>query len=684
MKAPNGTFRERVRSVCAAMMVCILPPVAQGAEIGGQEMLSALQNDLISIDQTAAINKQNIDYKPYIISVLQRDQLQQLGVSNLREALKLVPGVDISVGMMGVTYPVFRGSNPYSMGQSQLYIDGVAVNDAIFNAYYHYLEMPVDIIERVEVVRGPGSLLAHEHAYGGSINVITRAADVLNDAQETRVFAAGGSNRYREGGALVSARTGSWMIGGDAYYQDASRHSFEGPDSLGDSRMAYFDNENYAVGLNARNGNWNIGGRLTSQVSGPNYGQMFTLSQDPTDSLKIRTNNLHATYTTPVAEKTVVKLSAEYLDQDRKLKNKTVPNGRMWMMQSYPFGRYFYVDYAERKLSALAQIDNDSFEGWHLVAGVKKSRTTVEQNDARMTMPNSMMLMGADLLKTSDRDITTLYGEATYQPEEATSIAAGFKYDDISDHGSKFSPRLSAVHLLDSNNILKAMYTRSYTLPSWRDQYFFNAPTNHGVVGAETVDSYELSYIRKREGDKSLRFNLFYLKNKDQNVINPLTIKVADVYDTTIKGAEVEVQYALGESDDLTFNYSYADATIDRTGEPIPNSAKHMAALANLYRFNDKLSTGTILKYVGPKPRDAADPRGDLERYVTWDQSIVYKDYTKGYTLSLSVQNLLGTHYHLPAALAVDPVLGNKITYPNDFVQPGRTFWVKFEKSWQK
>lgn len=666
---------RKVRVVYCLSIIFALANISHAAESEGEKMLHSLQDDLLNIDKTADANKQNIDYKPYIVSVLQHDQLEKLGVINLGEALKLVPGVDISVGKMGVTYPVFRGSNPYSVGQSQLYIDGVAVSDTIFNAYFQYLDMPINIIERIEVVRGSGSLLAHEHAYGGSINVITRAADILNETAVSRAFVGGSGGNTRLAGGQTLVKAGLWKIGVDAYYQESHRHSFEGPDSLGQSREAYFDNETYAVGLNARNERWNIGGRFTSQVTGPSYGQMFTLSQDPGDYLDIKTNNLHAAYTVPIGADTLLKVSGDYLDENRKLKNKTIPDQTTYMGQYFPYGRYFYVDYAERRLIALVQVENDTWEGLHLIGGIKKSVTTVGHDEARMTKPGGMTLAYSDLLFTDRRDITTLYGEATYQSAEATSIAAGFKYDDISDHGKMFSPRISAVHLLDPNNILKAMATRSYRLPSWREEYFFGASSNYGYVKTEKVDSYELSYIHKTDNDQSMHFNLFYLKNRDQVEISSIYInKATDIYDTTIKGAEFEIQRSVGESDDLTFNYSYADGTIDRYAVPIPNSANHMATLTNMYHFNDKFTTGTILKYVGAKARDKADIRTKLDDYVTWDQSFCYKDYEKDYSVSLSVQNLLNESYYLPAAIG---------TYANDFVQPGRSVWIKFEKSWQ-
>ncbi|MGD9971185.1 MAG: TonB-dependent receptor plug domain-containing protein [Sulfuricurvum sp.] len=672
-----GYFAKKAKYIVVnATLLCCIPvqTTLKAEEAGQTDYLSSLEGDMLKIDEEASINKQNVDYKPYIISVLTHEQLEKLGITTLRDALKLVPGVDISVGMMGVTYPVFRGSNPYAM-ESQLYIDGVSVNDAIFNAYYHSLDLPIEIIDRIEVVRGPGSLLSHELAFGGSINVITRAANPLNETEETRIFTAAGSNRYRMGGLQTLIKAGSWKIGGDAYYQDSSRHDWEGPDFLGSSREAYFDNENYAVGINARNGTWNLGGRFASQITGPSYGQMFTLSQDPSDYLDIRTDTVYADYKSYIGADTTLKLSGTVVEQHRKLKNKTLPDGITYMGKTFPFGRYFYVDYDERRTTGIVELENDGWDNLHLTGGIKRTVFSVLRDNAQMTMPGSAMLMSSDLISTNSRTITTGYGEATYSPMETTSFAAGFKYDDISDHGTKFSPRVSAVHLLDSNNILKAMYTRSYRLPSWREEYFYSAPQNYGFVDIETVNSYEVSYIRKLSSNDSFRVNLFYLLNEGQTELDAITKVATSRYDTTIRGGEVEWQYTLGESDQIGINYSYADGTIDGTGQPIPNSAKHMATLTNIYQIDDAWTTGSVVKYVGSRAREVGDTRSALDGYVTWDQSLMYHDYGRKYSVSLTVQNLLDETWYLPAVAG---------TYPNDFQQPGRTIWLKFEKSWQK
>ena len=64
------------------------------------DMLSLLNDDLNKYSQIATATRQNVDYMPYVISVLETEELSQLGLLTLRDALNLVPGVDLSIGMV--------------------------------------------------------------------------------------------------------------------------------------------------------------------------------------------------------------------------------------------------------------------------------------------------------------------------------------------------------------------------------------------------------------------------------------------------------------------------------------------------------------------------------------------------------------------------------------------------------
>ncbi|MEJ2372725.1 MAG: Plug domain-containing protein, partial [Sulfurimonas sp.] len=120
------------------------------------EVLASISKDMEHFNDVATITKQNEHYQPYIISVFKGKELETLGVSNLKEALQLVPGVDIATDNLNNQTPIFRGSNPQAYGQTKLFIDDVLVNNLFFDSYSEYLGMPIEMIKRIEVVRGPG------------------------------------------------------------------------------------------------------------------------------------------------------------------------------------------------------------------------------------------------------------------------------------------------------------------------------------------------------------------------------------------------------------------------------------------------------------------------------------------------------------------------------------------------
>jgi len=87
--------------------------------------------------------------------------------------LLLAPGVDITTDNFNNRTMIFRGSNPSAYGQTKLFIDGTLVNEVVFDSYTQYLKMPIEMIKRIEVTRGPGSKTDGVNAYAGSISVIT-------------------------------------------------------------------------------------------------------------------------------------------------------------------------------------------------------------------------------------------------------------------------------------------------------------------------------------------------------------------------------------------------------------------------------------------------------------------------------------------------------------------------------
>ncbi|MCR4458108.1 MULTISPECIES: catecholate siderophore receptor CirA [Enterobacteriaceae] len=147
--------------LCASAMVLALPAFAVDSE-----------SDTLVV--TAAATEQNLKDAPASISVVTQQDLQRRPVNNLKDVLQDVPGVQLTNegdNRKGIS---IRGlSSSYTL----ILIDGKRVNSR--NAVFRHNDfdlnwIPVDAIERIEVVRGPMSSLYGSDALGGVVNIITK------------------------------------------------------------------------------------------------------------------------------------------------------------------------------------------------------------------------------------------------------------------------------------------------------------------------------------------------------------------------------------------------------------------------------------------------------------------------------------------------------------------------------
>ncbi|HEX5330290.1 Plug domain-containing protein, partial [Sulfuricurvum sp.] len=179
-------------------------------------LFAALTSDINSIAQSAKDQRANIDYLPYVMSVFDGEELSRAGASSLKEALSLVAGVNIASDNLSLFNPVFRGSNPVAYGQSKLIIDGVEVNDLFFDGYTAYLSMPIDMIKRIEVVRGPGSYSNGHSGYAGSIIITTYKAE-MSSGDSGRWFTSVGNHHTGKAGGSFAMREDDFAFSADIY-----------------------------------------------------------------------------------------------------------------------------------------------------------------------------------------------------------------------------------------------------------------------------------------------------------------------------------------------------------------------------------------------------------------------------------------------------------------------------------
>jgi outer membrane cobalamin receptor len=152
---------------------------------------------------TAAASPVELGRITRTLTVITREQIAELPAHSVADVLRLVASVDVRArGERGsqVDFAV-RGAN---FGQMLVLVDGVRLNDAQSGHHNGDIPVPLDAIERIAILHGPGSSLFGADAFGGTVNVITRRrTEPLSGAVEA------GSFGLVAGGATVGASRGA-------------------------------------------------------------------------------------------------------------------------------------------------------------------------------------------------------------------------------------------------------------------------------------------------------------------------------------------------------------------------------------------------------------------------------------------------------------------------------------------
>lgn len=675
-------------------------------------LLESISSDMKHYNKVATATNQNEHYQPYIISVFQAKELEKLGVSNLKEALRLVPGVDMATDNLDINTPIFRGSNPLAYGQSKLFIDGVLVNNVFLDAYSEYLSLPIEMIKRIEVVRGPGSKTDGVNAYAGSINVITYAEDFEGFESNDKVVLKAGSNRYKMGGFVKTYKTDDLKLFVDFYYQEDDKKLPAGPDGYSQGSMSIpglFDNtglsktgdaplwlKEYSLGITLEYKDFSLKARTLNHTQGSAYGINLSLPQE-NDRVKLPSNYLELGYNKKInAYQVDIKAGVKYDTFDSKA--KLAPDGLefMDMIQldifhnpsppSVTFTDGIYGEHLaqQRTLYQSSYLKYSGISNHVITTGyrfVKEETIDMVSKLSNWETGDVALVDYTEIYpffnKNAKRNILILSMQDEFQFNYNFSFIYGFNYEETSFKDAGFEPRVSMVYQLDAENIFKTMYSRSHRNASWQEMFTMN---NHSRVGnvelnPEHVDAFEVAYIKKFSSDTYLQTNLFYLLNKDQ-IYNSATDPVyRNVLDTDIYGLELEYKGNISSADQLYLNYSYVTGKSHVKGEDasdeLPNVANHMAKGYYIYNINSALSLSGVAKYVGAKERVSGDTREKVKAYSTIDTSLGYKNQEDNYNLTFSIKNIFNTNVTFPSP---------PDTYIQDYAQEGRTFLISFKK----
>jgi outer membrane receptor for ferrienterochelin and colicin len=174
-----------------SVMLSLLPKdgfTVENQQIASADLMSLSLEELMDVKVIVASKKEaTLREAPGIITVVTAEEIAHSGARDLIDVLRLVPGYDFGVQLSNLVGVAIRGQ--WAMeGKVLLLIDGIEMNERRNASTEFGQHFPVEQISRIEIIRGPGSVMYGGSAELGVINIITKKAEELNGAVATASY----------------------------------------------------------------------------------------------------------------------------------------------------------------------------------------------------------------------------------------------------------------------------------------------------------------------------------------------------------------------------------------------------------------------------------------------------------------------------------------------------------------
>ena len=670
--------------------------------------------DFVSI---ATGTQKRIDKAPAITSLITAKDIERMGATHLDEILERVPGLHVSsstVSRLDSVYSI-RGIQTGFNPQVLVLLNGTEFKNSFSGGLPYTFRFPANIIDRIEVIRGPGTAVYGADAFSGVINIVTK------DLAATNNVSAG----YRRGSFNSSD---AWVHAGYNNGDYKFGLAIESQKSDGDSdRLAMSDLQtNLDNLLNTRASlapfplqtqydvldihatfeyegfkfeNW-----WWSQDNaglGPGGAQVI----DNKGFQDVDEYRAKLSYHSKLSETLTLDIEASYLKAENDTFFVLFPAGAKLpigadgnLTFNSPVGVVDFVDgyignpRSQHEDTRINGIYNYSgIEGHQLRLEFGWFQQTLETNEYKnfgpgiidgtqaivngtLTDVSGTEFVYAPNVSRTNKHITI---QDVYKLSNDWELTYGFRYDDFSDFGSTTNPRIALVWDTAHNLTAKFLYGSAFRAPSFNELFLQNNPSSLGNMDLqpENIDTYELALDYQFSFDTHIAINFYSYNAKDlidtQRVAGTAHSQTANL--NTLKGRGVELEFDMQFSENLSLdaNINY-HATKDQTLDTQVPMVPKMTAFAGLfYDVTQDWNMSLLAHHIANRSRAQGDNRSDIGDYTLVNFSTTYYVPTINTKFSLSLKNLFDK-------AAFEPSNGR---IQNDYALAGRSLWFSFEHS---
>ncbi len=643
------------------------PRPAQPTELSNLTLEQLAELKIDSVFGASRYN-QKVTQAPSSITIVSAEEIQRYGHRTLADILRSVRGFYVTndrnysyLGVRGFARPGDYNSRVL------LLVDGHRLNDNIFGAALIGTEFPMDIdlIDRVEIIRGPSSSLYGTSAFMAVINVITRRGDALKGIEATGLV---GTQATRKGRVSVGRRFDNgveMLLSGSAYTSDGQRRlyfeEFDSPASNnGVAENADGDDFRNAFGKFAF-GHLTVHGLYGARDKAIPTASFGTVFNDPRSRTVERQGFVDVQYDRTFATGWNVGARA-YLDHysydgdyvfDHAEDATPVPV----INRDFARGNWFGVELGGTK----------TFQPRHTVAFGAEYRSNFRQD--QLNYAEEPYLLHLDDQRNSTSWALYIQDEVTLH--RMLRVNVGLRHDSYDTFGNTTNPRVGVIYNPTSETSVKLLYGQAFRAPNayelfWGQQ---GVAKSNPLLKAETNKTTELvieHYIgpRLRLTATGFHYSIRGLITQQTDPKDGLLV-YNNIGAIRAKGAEVEVEGKWPTGVRGRVGYTYEDSRNDATGLGLTNSPHHLAK-ANLMAplAENRVLAGFELQYVGARQTVlGGEVPGVWIPNLTLQSKLPHR-----LELSASLYNLVNHQYGDP---------GSEEHRQDTIRQDGRTVWIK-------
>lgn len=563
---------DRVRLVWLVLATGAGLAVLGGAHAEDTVKLSELSFEQLTSMEVSGVSKsvERLLDAPAAVTVITSDEIRAYGFRTLAEVLNTVPGFR-TYSDRAYSYVAVQGFGPIEDYNSRvlLLIDGFPANDDFFQQALVGSEglFDLDLVDRIEVVRGPSSSVYGNSAFFGVINVIMKTpSQVLSGAT---VWAGSGNERGLSG--TLSAAAGE----DTRYFLRATESATQGLDvvyppqpgiPLGarvSGEDGYDDTRAFAKIVS---GNLRLNLAFSERRQQAGYGLYGDLFDQPMSFVRDGETFGDLRYEGAVDDATDYALRAS-LAEYRYDSDIVDPNP----LNGAPLPGFFPArgDWVDTEATLTRRFSSTD----RLIVGAELRR------DWRIDATESNAIEGNFLQIRTDENRYGVYAQSDIDWSEHWSTSLGVR-DDYDDDATHLNPRVALIWKPTSDQAVKLMYGSAFREPSPFEQFFAQPPYIIGnpELQDERVRTFDLAYENQLTETSRFSVTAFRYRAIDlitQEVVNPAisATQYQNAEAAQARGIDVSVEQHVHSSFTARLSASYVYA-FDAAGNWEQNSPK--------------------------------------------------------------------------------------------------------------